>query len=421
MKGIGIVFGVAIFLWTGASFAALGRGNDARVASIEGHKGVIQVPFGSFGVGFAAYLRQMLEGIAWDQAVSHAEVISRIQTAGMTEGEYLSIGESHIYSPMNHLLFEAYSREYIQSAESPVRVCAENNLLKEDSLTGYLRSAADQIRIFTGNTPNTTNFRGCNRPDGKDLVLSGFFHQYPLPQIFPRDFSRTPVATKPGNTIYTQLTSQRGVFISAIDLVYIENQTTRAVLIENSGDPKRFRERVAELERHVQVLRSKMEEIVAPTDKTRSFRGAYFSRSAILSPAAASYMPEDAYILITDPEFRSNWEPFALLRRLAELDDAALTRAFQQIKASLMHATYTKLFDFLDPETGNPLPYMMGTLPDPMAPGTEFLILWRPEGGNPEVPYGRYFTAAPETGELVCYEQDIRGAYAVRTECAKLF
>jgi hypothetical protein len=336
--------------------------------------------------------------------IGDAEVRAAIRTAAARPDRYLSLGETHLFAELDRRYLESLAREYLDAAPAPVHTCAEDLSEPVDQLPiyQYLSQASASFWLSPGNGPSQTNFRPCNDAGKRWLTYSGLFHQYPLPRVFPADFEATPVSQKPGNTIWSQLSSQQGVFVTMMDLVYVQNQTTNGVLHAGWTAPGPFRARVRQLEGAFTRLKGRLGLITdrVPELAARSpLRGAFFRKASLPAPSAADAIPADAYLLIVDPEFRYR-EPVSLpmLRMLAATDDAWLSRLLGTLRQPGTWVSFTNLFYFLDPQTLQPLAIHFGVLEDEFAPGTGFLTI-DPQGADHQL----ILTSSPGESAARCF------------------
>src|SRR5690606_16896213 len=102
----------------------------------------------------------------------------------------------------------------------------------------WIMSKAQKNLIFKGNGPARTDFQNCNwSADSNAITYSGFFHQYPFARPWPNDFPPTPVTREEGNNIRAQLSPRKGMFITQMEMSFLESRAASSLLKTLTSSP----------------------------------------------------------------------------------------------------------------------------------------------------------------------------------------
>jgi hypothetical protein len=278
-----------------------------------------------------------LESILSNHSTPSVQVLTQLKEWAKLPNRYLSLGESHLeYEtaiPINFMLAETYRASLLK----PYVFCAEKIPTFLESAQGRdLQSFSIENLIFLNNSSSRTDFTDCNwKSKFNAIVYSGFFHQYPFAKYWPHDFPIYPVISEPDNNIAAQLSKKQGLFISQIEVPYIESLAARNILSDKSLNADSFRMRVSRLNTSLNSLNNKMELLFG--DSENDFANKY---GVFLGPQAFSQninMPNPAWILLTTRGYKFKTKRLHLLNTLARLSDFQLNTFLEKLRAGKFH------------------------------------------------------------------------------------
>ena len=264
--------------------------------------------------------------------LSFEELQEMVAEHGKTPGSYLSLGESHNEYESAVKINMDLMRSYLGDSEK------EDSILCTETISHFikpnleeLKASFDQIRVYKGNSPMTTNFANCVKEDdsnGKYVTYSGFFHQYPFAREYPQEFRATPVITTDGNNILSQMGSLDGMFVTQMELEYLEYSSSKALLQVGILEAKTFRKVVRHLRKGVKKLMHNLDYILKEDSPYKTKLGVVVSASDFILPL---YGNDKSYFLITDLGHRSKKDALSMLSKLAKLKTKKLNKFLKQV------------------------------------------------------------------------------------------
>ena len=336
------------------------------------------------------------------------EVIRAIKLHAASDNVYLSLGESHhqpsTTAPVSYML----AKQFLD-ARNDVIFCAQNIELFLNSYDGTeIVRRAFQTKLFTENTPQLTDFKGCEGDNRAYLTYSGFFHQHPFARSFPKEFEQTPIITQTGNNIAEQMTKSKGLFISQMELDYLEMTATSELMKSQTTSLPHFSKRVDELLKNSLTLRDRMKLLYNGGTAHKKKMGVFLSPEHF--KVVGFSLPANSYMLITDLESRIiEGDSFFFLNQLMQFRKEKLKDLLFYLAES--NVSFTKgLFEANDQ---GEYPFMYyGNLGFPLHGKTEIL----------DVRHGEtrfLMVAEPKKPEIACYLS--KNSTFDRVNCYDLF
>lgn len=251
----------------------------------------------------------------------------KIVEHALLKDSYLSVGESHLEAKTAGLLNYRFIDKYISNSLQESVFCSETI---DSFLKTYLEAIEEKTaktKLFPGNSPYKTNFANCPGAGDQRVTYSGFFHQYPFARNFPQEFVPTPVITEKGNNILAQMKGLKGMFITQMEMEYLEFSATKALLLSKL-DPGEFRKKAAGLSLKVDALQRQMELALDNGNP-------YTSKAAVVlkgSQFDVNLFGENNYFVLTNLEYRQQVPGLNALKRLAALPDQKLNAFLDLLK-----------------------------------------------------------------------------------------
>lgn len=284
------------------------------------------------------------------QPIPYSDLKEKVRLHALQRG-YLSLGESHLQSltaiQVNYDLMQSYMSE---TEKRKTVFCTEtlDHFLKPYS--EKIKANVKKYKVFENNSPYVTDFASCK--DKKKIqnyiTYSGFFHQYQFGKPFEAEFPRSPVLVKDGNNILAQMKGLDGLFVTQMELEYMEFSATKAIMEMGIVEPKEFRRKVTDLNYVVNELIDNMEDVLTNDDP-------YTSKKAVVLKAKDFSVDlnanDNSYFLMTNLSYRTKADSLKALKNLAALDDASLMRFLVKFK----FATKRIVSVFLGPFAGGEL------------------------------------------------------------------
>jgi hypothetical protein len=341
--------------------------------------------------GGGSFLRAINPSV---KAVGLSEIQQKIQTHALLKDAYLSLGESHGEDETTHPVQKFFLDAYIDPVSpEPIKLCSESIGSFLESAEGkWLQRNVHLTEIYTGNGPSQTDFTKCGTDTySRYITYSGFFHQTPFARPFPEVFAPTPVVTEDGNNIRDEMGDRKGFFISQIEFPVLELFETNRVFTKFAKNAKSFEAEARALIAQGDSLRTRLAPILPDSSAYTSKKGIFLDQSFFKS-SRLEVLPQDAYLLITDLEFRKARPSFYFLSRILtwSADDRKLLEAF----LSKWKAYYAQA-DFAPARDGTPATMTFGLLPQK----------YRGEAAELTLIHGKnllFFTMSADDSEMTC-------------------
>lgn len=278
-----------------------------------------------------------LESIQTNKLTAQKTIHQAIKNWAKKPGSYMSLGESHLESetaqPINHSL----AVQFMSNTSKKATFCSETILDFLDSKYGQdIQSRAATTKLFLSNSYTETDFKNCKWKSKENAITySGFIHQYRFAYSWPSDFPMTPVITEPGNNILDQLLPRQGLFISQIELLFLQALASRNIILSGETNTTRFRARANALTGSIVNLKNSMELIYGPQNNPyKNKYGTYVGRSAITEEVI---MNNSSWFLLTSRGIHRQELQTSFLRKLLALNDQTLTAFLKKLKGKKIH------------------------------------------------------------------------------------
>jgi hypothetical protein len=298
------------------------------------------------------------------------EIIREIKLHAHNDESFLSLGESHLQAITSRPLNTMLANQYLDSLDDEAVLCSENIQSFLTSKDGQeLQTRVVKTKIMKANSPSQTDFKNCIDNAKYYLTYSGFFHQFPFARSFPLEFVQTPVITQDNNTIMEQMSKNTGMFISQIELDFLQMTASTAFLRRNDLNHFNFNNYLRNLNHKIELLKKSMKKLLDQGVPSKNKFGIFLSQDQIQTPGLK--MPKNSYLLLTELESRLNSNHyFSLLSKLSLLKPSLLKRFLHQIQNGKFY--FTK--DLSEPiEDGSYASTGYGTLPRTFKGKSEFL------------------------------------------------
>lgn len=283
--------------------------------------------------------------------IKYSKLKDIVKTHASEKG-YLSLGESHLQSStaiqVNYDLMSAYMGE---SEKRRTVFCTE-------TLDHFLKPYGEEIKanvrkykVFEKNSPYVTDFKNCsdNKRMNNYITYSGFFHQYQFGKPFKAEFPASPVIAKDGNNIRAQMGELDGLFVTQMELEYMEFSASKAILEMGITDAEVIRKKVAHLETVIDSLTGNMEEVIKTDD-------AYTSKKAVVVKSSDFNVDlngnDKSYFVMTNLSYRTNADSLKALRALVREDNATIEAFLTKLTKSNIRTVSVFLGPFPGGELG---------------------------------------------------------------------
>ena len=247
---------------------------------------------------------------------------------------YLSLGESHLQAAtaiqVNFDLMDTYLQE---TKKSKTVFCTEtlNHFL--EPYGEHIKENVKRYKVFDKNSPYVTDFTGCK--DRKKIqnyvTYSGFFHQYQFGKPFANEFPVTPVISDDGNNILAQMKGLEGLFVTQMELEYMEYSATRALINLKLTNAKELKSKAAHLESVVATLNSQMEDVIVTDDGFTSKKAVVVSSKDFDVSLGGN---DKSFFVMTNLSYRTEADSLKALKSLVKLDDETLEKFLLKVKNS---------------------------------------------------------------------------------------
>lgn len=330
----------------------------------------------------------LIEKLDIEKTYSFNHVIESMNRVSSNPTHLISLGESHLHPQTARKVSELFVDFYL-SEEHDFKFCAEkiDDFLNHPGGKRLIQSAR-QVDIYSGNSPNQTDFEKCTNNDFKKyFTYSGFFHQLPFARPFPLEFTPTRVITEDGQNIRDQLRIEDSFFLIQIEMEYIELVTQSHFLKEVPTTLNTFKEKIYDLLTQISAIKESQVPILKGTSEYNQKVGAFFSRDSL------STLSDDSFFLVTDLNYRKNLRPLPLLTNLLSLSDRALNKLIEKLTKSSVYVTAA----IQEPDAnGNLYQTGYGTIPWLFPANSTFMELRVVPGEN------IVLTADPFANKLTC-------------------
>lgn len=267
-----------------------------------------------------------VETIGVNRAIPPKIVYNKIKSFALQKGTYLSLGESHLESETVNSVNHKLARLFTDRVKNKFSFCSETieEFLSSSQGKDLIRRAKD-TKIFKGNSADKTDFANCQwLPNSNALTYSGFFHQYRFARAWPKDFPPTPVTVEPGNNILEQLNPRKGLFISQIELIWLQTLASRNLILNASRDVKEFRSRAEALLKQVDLIKANMGLLDGKADQPlKNKYGIYLGKQSFNQTVP---MDSNSWFLITNRGINKNSRQMGFIEKLLQKSDAELGR-----------------------------------------------------------------------------------------------
>lgn len=284
---------------------------------------------------FAASIKTFLGSINDTlNPITYNELKERIKEHSLKKG-FLSLGESHLQaSTAIKVNFDLMQTYFSNTNKNQAIFCTEtlDHFLAPYAST--IQNWVESYKVFYRNSPNLTDFAECkDKKKYKNYVTySGFFHQYQFAKEFQHEFGMSSVLNDYGNNIKSQMRGLKGLFVTQMELEYMEFSASKVLLKMGIVEPSKFRQSVAELIKVTDELNDHMEEILESDDP-------YTSKKVVVLNARKDFKVhlnsnKKSYVLMTNLSYRKKEDSLKTLKKLALLDDLTLGNFLQKLKQS---------------------------------------------------------------------------------------
>lgn len=275
-----------------------------------------------------AYGQSFLGAIKSDfKTISYDQLKSEIADFAKNKKTYLSLGESHLESgtatKINYELLEAFSK----NTQDKIVFCSETLSHFLEPYGDLVKSMSSSYKVYEHNGPMRTDFTKCYEGKENYVVYSGFFHQYPFARSFPTEFAPVPVITQKGNNILAQMKKAKGLFVTQMEMEYMEFSALKGILGAQL-DAQKFIKLGRKIEAVVLEVESKMENIIDTGNQ-------YTSKRAVVVPGSEfteELNGENNYFMFTNLSYREN--SLGALKALTSLPLETLQSFLDELKNS---------------------------------------------------------------------------------------
>lgn len=286
------------------------------------------------------------------EAVPYQELKYKIRLQAQNKG-YLSIGESHLQADSARSINMDLINTYLEQTKKRQTIfCSEKIETFLDVYQKDIYKNVRKLKIFKGNSPNTTNFRDCIDKEKFEnyVTYSGFFHQYQFAKAFKTEFPQSPVITKDGENILAQLSNLDGLFVTQLELEFMEFSASKTILNKGITDPKEFRTEVKILDQIISKLNASMETVLESENPFIA------KKATIISAKDFTVELNDnnnSFFVLTNLGYRGDNDSLKALRKLIELDDNKLKNFLSKLKNSEKYITATFIGPYPNGEIGS--------------------------------------------------------------------
>lgn len=284
-----------------------------------------------------AYAQSFLGAIKSDfKTISFQELKNEVAEFAKNKKTYLSLGESHLESQtatkINYELLEAFA----QNTTDDLVFCSETLSHFLEPYGEKIRSFSKSYKVYEYNGPRRTDFKDCYEGKENYVVYSGFFHQYPFARSFPTEFAPVPVITERGNNILAQMRRAKGIFVTQMEMEYMEFSALKALLGADL-DAQEFLKLGAKVQAVVAEIESKMTPLI---DSGNEFT----SKKAVVVPGSEfteELYGENNYFMFTNLSYRKT--SLGGLKALRNLPIETLQAFLDELKTSRYMFTATMI------------------------------------------------------------------------------
>ncbi len=330
----------------------------------------------------------LIEKLDVSKAYSFSHVLESLDNVTRKATHLVSLGESHLHPKTARGVSKLFVDKYLKEKRD-FKFCAEKiDDFLEHPAGKLLQQEAGEVDIYTGNSPNQTDFRKCKNKDfDQYFSYSGFFHQLPFARPFPLEFLPSRVITDDGENIRDQMRIKNSFFLIQIEMEYIELVTQSHFLKEVPSDISTFKLKVESLKRQIEKIKNSQTTILKGTSEFDEKVGVFFSRDSL------STLSKDSFFLVTDLRYRKTRKSLPLLSNLLSLSDQALDKLIAKLTKDPVYITA----GIQEPdENGNLFQTGYGTIPWLFPANSTFMELRIVPGENVVL------TADPLANQLTC-------------------
>ncbi|MCB9091527.1 MAG: hypothetical protein H6621_09170 [Halobacteriovoraceae bacterium] len=306
--------------------------------------------------------------------IPESTVLKKIASIAKRKKTYLSIGESHLYPDSTRIYAEKLQKQFFDNVKTNVRTCHETiSSLDEYPYYDYFNLHSAEVIASTSNSPKLSNFKQCYSDEYSLNFYSGFFHQYPLSIAFKNDFPVTEVSGYRGNNIYDQMSGLKGVFVSFIDLDYLEKVWTQSFFKKKFKSVRLFREKA-------NLMISKVDTIMKGLQWTHRTHNLWRDQWAFIidksffpfNKKVRKTIPDNAFIYLTEQAFRVPMKKLKLIRALNQLSDERIENFLELLKDMEKYFISTEIQPM---SNGDRSHFNIGSLPVSFGPESEIFYL----------------------------------------------
>tara|TARA_R110000868_G_scaffold86182_12_gene241760 strand:+ start:2056 stop:3165 length:1110 start_codon:yes stop_codon:yes gene_type:complete len=275
----------------------------------------------------------LLSSINLDKPVSFNQVLEKLDQVASKKKHLVSLGESHLHPFSARKVQEIFIDRYLENS-SDFKFCAESikDFLEHSAGKKLIDSAAETL-VTQNNSPSQTDFRSCKDSRDAYFTYSGFFHQLPFAKPFPLEFRPSPVITDREENIRAQVKSPNTLFIIQMELEFVEMVTQARLLSRPPQSVVEFKQLVGQLVAKIDKIKEAQETIFESEQSARNKSAVILSRDGLFS------LTDDAYLVLTDLDYRKNLQALPLAATLTKLDDEALQKLLVKLGRDPVYVT----------------------------------------------------------------------------------
>ncbi len=177
------------------------------------------------------YAQSFLGAIKTDfHTISFEELKTEVAEFAQNKKTYLSLGESHIETGTATKINYELLKTFAKNSSDKIVFCSETLSHFLGPYGDLVRGLSRSYKVYENNGPYKTDFAECYEGNDNYVVYSGFFHQYPFARKFPKEFAPVPVITQKGNNILAQMKNAKGLFVTQMEMEYMEFSALKALL-----------------------------------------------------------------------------------------------------------------------------------------------------------------------------------------------
>lgn len=290
----------------------------------------MRTTFVLFIFSLSAFSQTFLESVKPNfEPISYSDLKTKIIEHAEIKDGFLSVGESHLeQESVNAINFDLI-KTYAEEKNGKAVFCAESigHFLKP--FEEQIKSMTSKYKIYYNNGPTNTDFRKCRQKRKSHILYSGFFHQYRFAKSFPAEFTRLPVVVQEDNNILYQMNPSQGIFVTNMEMEYMEFTAMRAILI-SSKNADELRTRATDLAVKASLINDSMELLYETGNPFTAKYGVVVSGDAF----DADLNGENNYFLLTNLSYRRDGELAKAINAIASWSTEGIEKLIYELKNS---------------------------------------------------------------------------------------